>query len=471
MHNQSPVIDLIGRTQQVSFVISALLGVIAAGLIALLAAGALERGTTSANGTGIYALLLVAAALMMLGLFFSAANVTLGFPERYLTPGGLLFGLGGMLLCLLWARAYAHAGVHRLFAYTVASLLMGVLLFALSFVLHTKETCFLYAAVLIVLSTVALFPTMQNMANQPTPTGDKPSQVRASGKATPAEAPDAADMETGTRTFLATTWMSLAGAVICSLVLGLIWDPILADIAADQDFSLLITSVSGTVPLLLALLIMGHLHPSEHLVTRFCQIALPLAAAFLLLFPYIESLNSATSFISAAGKEASFAIFFIAAWVSCALAARGSGARTWRVFGVLFMVLAMAMLAGLFLIPRLGEGGKTLLSVAWILYLTAIAIYYAVIAVRQTAVPAAQPVSIENALGTRATELAASAGLSPRETEVLVLLARGHSYAHIATVLSLFDNTVKTHARNIYAKLGIGSREELFALMDARPDE
>jgi DNA-binding NarL/FixJ family response regulator len=50
--------------------------------------------------------------------------------------------------------------------------------------------------------------------------------------------------------------------------------------------------------------------------------------------------------------------------------------------------------------------------------------------------------------------------LSPRETEVLNLLARGFSYAEIAALLSLSAQTVGTYVKRIYRKLEVNSRSE-----------
>jgi DNA-binding NarL/FixJ family response regulator len=58
--------------------------------------------------------------------------------------------------------------------------------------------------------------------------------------------------------------------------------------------------------------------------------------------------------------------------------------------------------------------------------------------------------------------------LTPREAEVLELLQDGATNAQIAHHLSIGIETVRTHARNIYRKLGIASRRELARL--ARQD-
>jgi DNA-binding NarL/FixJ family response regulator len=53
--------------------------------------------------------------------------------------------------------------------------------------------------------------------------------------------------------------------------------------------------------------------------------------------------------------------------------------------------------------------------------------------------------------------------LTKREAGVLPLLARGDSNAQIALALGVGVETIRTHARNIYRKLGVSSRRELAA--------
>ena len=49
-------------------------------------------------------------------------------------------------------------------------------------------------------------------------------------------------------------------------------------------------------------------------------------------------------------------------------------------------------------------------------------------------------------------------GLSPRELEVLRLLATGLSYEQIAQKLIVSRRTVNTHLTSIYSKLGVNTR-------------
>lgn len=53
--------------------------------------------------------------------------------------------------------------------------------------------------------------------------------------------------------------------------------------------------------------------------------------------------------------------------------------------------------------------------------------------------------------------------LTPREVEILVLLARGFNRPDIAGMLNISKHTVATHVSNIYAKLNIATRIEAAA--------
>lgn len=64
-------------------------------------------------------------------------------------------------------------------------------------------------------------------------------------------------------------------------------------------------------------------------------------------------------------------------------------------------------------------------------------------------------------------ELAGRYGLTPREMDVFMLLARGRTAGHIQKALCISDGTTRTHMNHIYRKLGINSHEELMDLVDA----
>lgn len=67
----------------------------------------------------------------------------------------------------------------------------------------------------------------------------------------------------------------------------------------------------------------------------------------------------------------------------------------------------------------------------------------------------------------QARALALRYGLSPREREILGYLLAGRSRPFVRDELVLSLNTVNTHVRNIYAKVGVHSQQELLTLARA----
>jgi DNA-binding NarL/FixJ family response regulator len=53
-----------------------------------------------------------------------------------------------------------------------------------------------------------------------------------------------------------------------------------------------------------------------------------------------------------------------------------------------------------------------------------------------------------------------SEGLSERESEVLALITQGHSNADIARLMYLSINSIKSHIRSAYRKIGVATRTQ-----------
>lgn len=58
--------------------------------------------------------------------------------------------------------------------------------------------------------------------------------------------------------------------------------------------------------------------------------------------------------------------------------------------------------------------------------------------------------------------------LTERESEVLALMAQGHTRPYMCEKLYLSEGTVRSHANHVYQKLDIHSREELYELVETR---
>ena len=68
----------------------------------------------------------------------------------------------------------------------------------------------------------------------------------------------------------------------------------------------------------------------------------------------------------------------------------------------------------------------------------------------------------------RCTKLARDCGLTPRETEILILFAKGRSAARIQEELVISRGTVTTHLQHIYRKVDVHSKQELIDLLQNR---
>ena len=70
--------------------------------------------------------------------------------------------------------------------------------------------------------------------------------------------------------------------------------------------------------------------------------------------------------------------------------------------------------------------------------------------------------SLEEACGLLAVEM----GLTPRESEVLVLLARGRTLPIVSRDLHITKNTARSHIERVYQKTGIHKQQDLIDLVE-----
>lgn len=76
------------------------------------------------------------------------------------------------------------------------------------------------------------------------------------------------------------------------------------------------------------------------------------------------------------------------------------------------------------------------------------------------------PVATVNPLEAACHEVASQFHLTPRESEVLLLLARGRTLAIVMRDLHIAKGTAQTHIENVYAKLGVHKQQELIDLVE-----
>ena len=62
-------------------------------------------------------------------------------------------------------------------------------------------------------------------------------------------------------------------------------------------------------------------------------------------------------------------------------------------------------------------------------------------------------------------------GLTGREREIFLMLAQGHNGYHIRDKLTVSYNTVKTHVKHVYSKLGVHSQQELVDMVEREAEQ
>lgn len=178
------------------------------------------------------------------------------------------------------------------------------------------------------------------------------------------------------------------------------------------------------------------------------------AALGLLSLVVLAKANSQGEFSPLMTTGLSFCCFAVAAWAGSLLAASGLPvARR----GELLLVVATTYFAFLLVAPgvRLWRTSKLPEEpLEW--------------EKREQEKPLAKG---EKAVEEACAEVAVTYGLSAREAELLPYAFQGYTSTYIAKALFISDNTVRSHLKNIYRKLGVSSKMELIDLVKRRRSE
>lgn len=153
-------------------------------------------------------------------------------------------------------------------------------------------------------------------------------------------------------------------------------------------------------------------------------------------------------------------------WVSMIAAMRMGGVAPYRAVGLGEGAMsASALLLGVALLGHVDMQGVVAAASA---YGTLIVVWYLLHRTqRAQAALRTEDEGTADPLAAACKRLAQQRGLSPREAEVLLLLAQGRSRTFIQSELFLSDGTVKTHIRHIYQKLDVHSKQELISLVQS----
>ncbi len=241
----------------------------------------------------------------------------------------------------------------------------------------------------------------------------------------------------------------------------------------DFDGSSL-ASAMGIAAASMAFFVMAYGFPKTFSASRAYRALFPLLTGVLIIWPFA---NFQYSYFVGAAFVAGHSLISTSVMYLIIREAHESDLNPYAFMGASVLLIRLAsvsgivggtVIAGLDLNPSF----KTMLVFCIALYLLSIVLLF-MLRIRKRSEreqrPAAsgEPVRGEDAFDAKGTEVTVRHGLTDRESEILLLLARGRSSTYIGEALYLSPNTVRGHIKNIYAKLGVHSKQEIIDLFTA----
>ena len=378
----------------------------------------------------------------------------------FLAVLSMLTGLGGAALFLLWAEVYAQLGNTR-------CLLFGA------------TGCVLAGFISLVISHLDITAANVAIALLPTVSG---AMAALSLSRLPGEACFERD-EAGRATQMSTNvsypvpWKLLVLMALAGFASGFAGSLLVEAEGVGATHRILATVVSGVV-----LLAAFFLRKGEIDVRFFAWVTLPLALVFFAVIPLLGT--TAGMLVSFLVKLAyvAFALFvlFMLANV-CYRHAIPSA----RVFAYARASSEAAMFVGILLRRWMRSvgilDGQEMLWVISLIGLVAtvgcVLLWHTERSVTSdwgvSGVDAASGFKVKSPrdeLLERMDALAREKGLTPREQEILTLLAQGYTAPAIEGELFMSHNTLKTHLRHIYGKLDVHTRAEALEMLGVSAD-
>ena len=165
-----------------------------------------------------------------------------------------------------------------------------------------------------------------------------------------------------------------------------------------------------------------------------------------------------------------YQLVFLLIWVIAASAFRDRSAYAPGFFGLVYGFWSLESFGGALFssvfVQHLTMDNVHLIVFAAVL---AVAVGYAVVFTEADANALVQivPFKHKTPFKAKCLSVAQTYQLSPRETEIALLIAQGRDSAHIEKKLFLSRSTVQTHRMHLYQKLDIHNRQELLDIIEA----
>ncbi|WP_251230217.1 helix-turn-helix transcriptional regulator [Adlercreutzia aquisgranensis] len=424
--------------------------------------GLLQR-RSAAVGAGVVAAA-ATAAMAFSGLFGSAGNTVF-------IGGSLVAGMGISVIYLQWGVFYASLEPKHVAPCTVVSFLLAIVLASL---VLDRGVLTSLAAIVIPLGAALLVPAGASKGIAARDKGT-PSTIAGEGRTISPGQPTlctSAAKASPHRPFPASV---VALILVFSFAFGLFRVLLSPDGPSSHDMGLVMLCSAAMAFVMLAIIMAFSISLGWDSVF---YLALPLIAAASLVLSVVDFGDRAFvwAIIVAAVRVADLIM-----WMIFANVARASRRSPVAVFALGKLTAQIGVLAGLLVARWLvaSFAVESLLLPTALAFLVLVTLLGSTAALKNriaadsptveggsTNARACGPEDEASAAQTRIQAIAQARGLSPRETEIFLLLAKGRTIPRIADELVLANSTVTTHVRGLYRKLDVHNRQELLDFVE-----
>lgn len=234
-----------------------------------------------------------------------------------------------------------------------------------------------------------------------------------------------------------------------------------------------VASTVGVTAASIAFFIMAYGFPKTFSASRAYRALFPLLTGVLIIWPFA---NFQYSYFVGAAFVAGHSLISTSVMYLIIREAHESKLNPYAFMGASVLLIRLASVSGIIggvVIAglNLNPSFKTMLVFCVALYLLSLALLFMLRARKRRERlldhDDANGAREEDSFATQASLMSNRYGLTERESEILLLLARGRSSTYIGNALYLSPNTVRGHIKNIYAKLDVHSKQELIDLFSA----
>lgn len=416
-------------------------------------------------------------ALLLAGNLAALLGVVLALPSdiALLVPG-VLYGAGSVMLSLFWIEAFAASKPSVIVVQIALGMLVNVVVSSALSPLPADVEMRLSCALLVVMAGCAWFVRRQLRASSE---GEGVAEERSR----PQAGTSLRERWGAYRDAFLELGDSLVAFFVLEAVIGLLNSFMLAgSIDFEGSGAVSIAAIVGAIVVFCFIVFVAHRIPK---VSTVSGVVMPVLAAMLVFLPFLSEQYNLVFSLLLLGSY-----WFVALLITYLVAevAHVRKVSPYVLMGVAMGVarvcLVVALLAGYAAGVAGGGPGdeaehtmRYLVIIVVVLYALCMAlVFFSRDRKRRRAEEATVPldpeelavsaVPSETELDARCAAVAHEGGLTDREAEILVYLARGRTKAYIADALFVTENTVRSHVRNIYSKLGVHTRQELLDLLE-----